>query len=152
NGNFVPLQISNDDPVVRAVGNEEPVAGFVGQYLSGKEERTIAALLKASEFIARCLFLQRFLLSMRFYESCYHIVERLAQPSAAALADQICFGVNHPKGGPRIDAIGTPDFHLSVVNNRVTDFVAQNGLTDTLRIPLVFEFRRVDSDHRQMIG
>src|SRR5262245_35660140 len=39
--NLVPLEISNDDPVVRTIGDEQAIALRIGQHLAGEIERGI---------------------------------------------------------------------------------------------------------------
>ena len=46
-GDLFAVEIRNDDAVMRAVGDEQPLARGVGQHLAGEEQRTRAVLLQA---------------------------------------------------------------------------------------------------------
>src|SRR5205823_7558967 len=74
------------------------------------------------------------------------------QALAAAHLVQVALGVDQHQGGPGAYAVAPPDDPLGVVDHRVGDLVAQDGLADRFGVLLVVELGRVYADDDQDAG
>src|SRR5205085_8179864 len=67
-GDLLALQVRNNNAVMGAVGDEQALAGGVGENFAGEEQRTVALLREASQLKAARLLVQRFLLLVNLDE------------------------------------------------------------------------------------
>ena len=73
-------------------------------------------------------------------------------PLAGVGPDDVALRVDQTQRRPGTRTVGFPDALVGVVDDRMADFVAQDGLADAFGVLLVFELGRVDADDDQFVG
>src|SRR5262249_53036480 len=149
---LLALKGRNNYAVVRAVGDEQALAPGIGQHLAGEEQRTVALLGVAGQFEAERGRLELLLRLVRLDQLGDVLVEDVVGPFPGDAAIEVAVGVDQHQRGPGPDAVPVPDGVLGVIDHRVADLVAQDGLADALGVLLVGELRRVYADDDQHAG
>ena len=147
----LPSKPRDDDAVVVAVGDEQAVAGFVGQDFARESAAAFARLCDCSKSKwSGCSFEHAFLaiVGQRFLHECDRALEI---DFAAAFGDEIAFRIDHPQAGPTAAVVSVPDLVVGVVDHRMLDFVAQDGLADVLGVVLGVELGGVDADDHHVV-
>lgn len=80
------------------------------------------------------------------------LVEDFTIPFAGSEETGVVFGVDQEEGRPGANAEFAPDDHFGVVEDRVGDFVADDGVTDVVGDFFVVEFGGMDSDDDEFVG
>ena len=130
-----------------AIGDEQPPARSIGQYLAWKIQRTVTALRGTRQFEGDWLLVQCFLFPMNGDELFHGSVDPLVEPLAGAAGDDVTLRIDQDQGRPGFDHVAPPDAHVGVIHHGVRDLVAENGLADALGVLLVLELGRVHADN-----
>ena len=146
-----PGEGGDDDPVVVAVGDEQPVAGGIGQQLAWEPQRGRLDLL-AFEVERDGCFIERFFGAVIGDQFVDHRFQQLAIPFAGDVAAVLAFRIDQHERRPGADTELAPDGHLVVVDDGMLDLVAENGIADVGRVFLVVELGRVDADDDDLVG
>ncbi len=151
-GNFLAGQVSDDNTVVGAVGDEQSAALGVSKHLAGEVQGAMALPGRSFQLKRQRLLVQRPAGAMSADQLADGSVEGSEDLLVSDLANQETFGIHQEDGRPGLHAVAVPDFPFGVVEDRVVNLIAVHGLADVGWIFLAVELRRVDADDDQLIG
>ena len=138
--------------MVRAIGDEEPLALFIGQDFAGEEKGRVPFFAEADEVEADRRLVEGLFLLAVFDELGDDLIERLVIAFAGGRADDVAGRIDDDQRRPRTHAVLVPDLVVAVVHHGVGDFVPQHGLADVLGFLLAVELGAVHADDDDLVG
>ena len=153
NGDLLAVQVRDDDAVMRAVGDEQALAGRVGEHLAGEEQRAVARFAEAGQLETSCgLVLSVFFSLWILISRAISLIQVVVLALARVHVDRPALPGRSGTASARSDVVGLPDVLVGVVDHRMGDLVAEDGLADAGGFLLVVELGRVDADDHQLVG
>src|SRR5262249_23858028 len=145
------IERSDDHAVVIRIGDEQPVARLIGQRLT----RIGQQAGRRGEFFepeADRLFVELVLGAEVSGHLPDDIVEDVENAFARMRADFFAFRIDQDQRRPPVCIVAMPDIEILVVDDRMSDLVAQYRLADVFRAFLVLELGRMHADDHELVG
>ena len=149
-GDQLAVEARDHDPVVVAVGDEQPAAGLVGQDLA--RETQGSGLGRFGQLQPQRLPAEQSFPGIVSHPRLEHFIDFLEGRLAAGDGDHVAFRVDQHQGRPGTYFHSLPEHVPRIVDHRMADLVAFRGRGDVSRILLILELRRVYADHHQLTG
>lgn len=145
------IEPGDHDPVVAAIGNEQPVARLVGQDLAGKPQRGRLDAI-GRQFEPHRRFVQQAVLAIVGQGSFEDRIDLVGGDLATGPPDRVALRIDQDQRRPGVDAKAFPEDMAGVIDHRVLDPVADDRFGDVLGILFRLELGRVDANHHQVLG
>ncbi len=144
------IERGGHNAVMVAVGNEQPVALFIGQDFSWIPQRSWRGGI-AFQFESQRLFIEQSffaIIRQAVFEEC---IECGKFNFTAMRRHEVAFRIDDSQAGPAGAGVGIPDFVIGIVHDRMLDLISHDRLTNALRIMLGIELARVHANHYDIV-
>ena len=149
NGLRCAVQVGNDDAVVVGVGDEQSVAGAVGQHFAGEGQRGIGNGVGLE--VERPAVNQPLRVKLGNHPA-QQVVKSVIGQLALVLADNLAGGVNEHQRWPGAAGVLLPHLELGIVDDGMLELVALGGQQHIVGVLFVGELGRMDADDHQLGG
>ncbi len=152
-GQLLAVQVGDNNAVVRAVGDEQPLALAVGHHLAGEVQGRVGAVAELGRVEPQGRLVEGLVLLVLHDERVHDLGGALEvhRRLARRPGDRLPGGVDDDDGRPPVHVVGGPDLLVGVVHHRVLEFVPQHRLPQRLVVLLVVELRAVNADHHHLV-
>ena len=147
----LPVERTDHDTVVVAVGNVESLGRLIRQHLAGKPQwRRFESPCKEIEANGGSVeqFLARVVGHVPFEEG----VERFEAKLATLPGNEIPLRVDDPQRRPGARCVGLPYLVIRIDQHRMLDVIPHDRIGDVVGIFFGRELRRVDADDDDLVG